>query len=107
MKAVAYHYWATDCGPCMRLKPSMLEMKEDFEGDVEWVSVDVRNTKTDLIQRYGVGPIPCLVVVVKNDAGKDIYSEKCTDRQSITPYFKVMQNAKTYIKINSTPQSST
>jgi hypothetical protein len=91
----------------MKLKPSFLGMKEEFEDDVEWVSVDVCKTKTDLIQRYGVGPIPCLVVVVKNDAGKDIYSEKCTDRQSITPYFKVMQNAKTYIKINSTPQSST
>ena len=105
MKATAYHYWAADCGPCMNLKPSMLEMKEEFE-DVEWVSVDVRNTKTDLIQRYGVGPIPCLVVVVKNDAGKDIYSEKCTDRKTIIPYFKVMQNAKTYIK-NATQQSST
>lgn len=105
MKAVAYHYWAADCGPCMKLKPSMLHMKEEFE-DVEWVSVDVRNTKTDLIQRYGVGPIPCLVVVVKNDTGKDIYSEKCTDHTSITSYFKVMQNAKTYIK-NATQQSST
>jgi hypothetical protein len=105
MKAVAYHYWAADCGPCMKLKPSMLEMKEEFE-DVDWVSVDVRNTKTDLIQRYGVGPIPCLVVVVKNNEGKDIYSEKCTDRTSITSYFKVMQNAKTYIK-NTTQQSST
>ena len=106
MKAVAYHYWAADCGPCMKLKPSMLEMKEEFE-DVDWVSVDVRNTKTDLIQRYGVGPIPCLVVVVKNDTGKDIYSEKCTDRTSITSYFKVMQNAKMYIKNNSTQQLST
>jgi len=107
MKVVAHHYWAEDCGPCMKLKPSFLAMKEEFEDDVEWVSVDVRKTKTDLIQRYGVGPIPCLVVVVRNDVGKDIYSEKCTDRQSITPYFKVMQNAKTYSKINSTPQSST
>ena len=101
MKAVAYHYWAEDCGPCMKLKPSMLEMKEEFQ-NTEWVSVDVRNTKTDLIQRYGVGPIPCLVVVVKNDTGKDIYSEKCTDRKSIAPYFKVMLNAVNFIKA-STP----
>jgi hypothetical protein len=101
MKAVAYHYWAEDCGPCMKLKPSMLEMKEEFQ-TIEWVSVDVRNTKTDLIQRYGVGPIPCLVVVVKNDTGKDIYSEKCTDRKSIAPYFKVMLNAVNFIKA-STP----
>jgi hypothetical protein len=75
----------------------MLEMSEDFP-DVEWVSVDVRNTKTDYIQRYGVGPIPCLVVTVKDQTGKDIYSEKCTDRVSITPYFKVMQNAVKFVK---------
>lgn len=103
MKAVAYHFWAEDCSPCMRLKPSMLEMSEDFP-DVEWVSVDVRNTKTDYIQRYGVGPIPCLVVTVQNETGKNIYSEKCTDRTSITPYFKVMQNAVKFVK-NSTQQS--
>jgi thiol-disulfide isomerase/thioredoxin len=103
MKSVAYHFWGADCGPCMRLKPSMLEMSEEFP-NIEWVSVDVRNTKTDLIQRYGVGPIPCLVVIVKNDVGKDIYSEKCTDRTSITPYFKTMQNALNFIK-NTTQQS--
>ena len=97
MKAVAYHFWGADCSPCMRLKPSMLEMSEDFP-DVEWVSVDVRTTKTDYIQRYGVGPIPCLVVTVKDQTGKDIYSEKCTDRASITPYFKVMQNAVKFVK---------
>jgi hypothetical protein len=85
----------------MRLKPNMLEMAEDFKDNVEWVSVDVRNTKTDYIQRYGVGPIPCLVVTVQNETGKNVYSEKCTDRTSITPYFKVMQNAVKFIK-NST-----
>jgi len=103
MKSVAYHFWGADCAPCMRLKPSMLEMSQEFP-TVEWVSVDVRNTKTDLIQRYGVGPIPCLVVTVKNDVGKDIYSEKCTDRTSITPYFKIMQNSLNFIK-NTTQQS--
>jgi thiol-disulfide isomerase/thioredoxin len=100
MKAVAYHFWGADCGPCMKLKPSMLEMSEDFP-DIEWVSVNVRETKTDYIQRYGVGPIPCLVVTVKDATGKDVYSEKCTDRTSITPYFKVMQNSVKFVK-NST-----
>ena len=98
MKAVAYHFWAADCGPCMKLKPSMQLMKEEFEDNVEWVSVDVRNTKTDYIQRYGVGPIPCLVLVVKNDTGKDIYSEKCTNRESIIPYYKIMNSAVKFTK---------
>ena len=102
MKQVAYHFWAADCGPCMKLKPAILEMKEDFE-NAEWVSVDVRNTKTDLIQRYGVGPIPCLVVTVKNDKGEDIYSQRCTDRTSVVSYFKTMKTASDFIK-NSTLQ---
>jgi len=97
MKCVAYYFTAPDCSACAKLKVGMLMMAEDYP-DIEWVTVNVRETKTDLVQRYGVKPLPTLVVAVKDSTGKDIYSEKCSDRTSVMPYNKIMTNGLNYSK---------
>ncbi|MBR4225180.1 MAG: thioredoxin [Oscillospiraceae bacterium] len=53
---------ATWCGPCRMLAPIVDELADEYDGQVEFYSVDV-DENPDLAQEYGVFSIPTLVVL--------------------------------------------
>lgn len=54
-------FWATWCGPCKMLAPTIAELSEDFEGKAQVCKVDV-DENADLAQRYGIYSIPSVFI---------------------------------------------
>ena len=80
---VLVDFWATWCGPCKMLAPTIEELAEDYEGRVKVCKVDVDENQ-GLAVRFGVFSIPTVFilkdgVVVKKIIGlsdKDEYAEE-------------------------------
>ncbi|MBQ7990772.1 MAG: thioredoxin [Oscillospiraceae bacterium] len=53
---------ATWCGPCRMLAPIVDELADEYDGQVEFYSVDV-DENPDLAAEFGVMSIPTLVVL--------------------------------------------
>jgi thioredoxin 1 len=56
-KGVLVDFWATWCGPCKMLRPTIDEIAEEYEGKIDVYSVDV-DEEPDLAARFGVMSIP-------------------------------------------------
>ncbi len=57
-------FWATWCGPCKMLAPTIEELASQYDGKAVVAKVDV-DQQPALAQRYGVMSIPT-VVLLKN-----------------------------------------
>ena len=58
---VLVDFFATWCGPCRALAPTLDELAGDVAGRARVVKLDV-DEAPDLAQRYGISSIPCLVL---------------------------------------------
>lgn len=58
---VLVDFYATWCGPCRALAPTLDELAGDLAGRVRIVKLDV-DQAPDLAGQYGISSIPCLVV---------------------------------------------
>lgn len=69
-----YHFWSTKCGPCMKLKPVIADLKEEFS-TLTWTSINILNDPEGITQKYGITKIPAIVVVsakgIDRHAGMD------------------------------------
>lgn len=59
-KTVLVDFFATWCGPCMRIAPILEELDEEVP-DVEFVKVDV-DPNMDFAQELGVMSVPTLIL---------------------------------------------
>ena len=57
---VLVDFWATWCGPCKALAPTLEKLSESYQGKVKFVKVDVDQNPEKAAQ-YGVRSIPTLV----------------------------------------------
>jgi thiol-disulfide isomerase/thioredoxin len=82
-KVVVLDFWATWCGPCMRELPSILKLRQEFAGKVEFLGINdespgvikgfVRKHNSDMPvlmdesrevhNQYGVNAIPTLLII--------------------------------------------
>jgi thiol-disulfide isomerase/thioredoxin len=91
-KIEAYHFWSTTCAPCNAIKPLMADLKEEFDGKLTWISVNVQQDSNNFREAFKVTSWPTVVVVVKDATGNVVY----TDRHSGTAaagYYRIIRNA--------------
>lgn len=50
------------CGPCKMLSPVLSKISDEYEGKVDFYSVDVDENQ-DLAVKYGISSIPALVLL--------------------------------------------
>lgn len=58
------------CPPCQQLKPIFSQLKDEYQGKVDFVSVDV-DSVPELAQKYDIHNIPALLYVSRD--GKEMY----------------------------------
>ena len=58
---VLVDFWATWCGPCRMLAPTVSEIAEKFSGKVKVCKCDI-DENIPLAEKYGIEVIPTLIV---------------------------------------------
>ena len=58
---VLVDFWATWCGPCKMLAPTVSEIADEYEGKVKVCKLDV-DQAMDIAMSYGVASIPTLIL---------------------------------------------
>lgn len=63
---VVLHFWSPTCGPCKVIKPALEDLKDEFEEQIQWVSVNTHQDTKGIAQQLRVTVVPT-IVVLKND----------------------------------------
>ncbi len=58
-----FHFWSPTCGPCMVIKPSLQMLKEEFEGQIEWISINTKEDPKAVARLMNISVVPTIVVV--------------------------------------------
>ena len=64
-KPVVLDFWATWCGPCRKIAPTIQELAEQYDGQVVIGKVNIEEEADDLVSEYGIRNIPT-VLFIKN-----------------------------------------
>ena len=68
-KPVLIDFWATWCGPCKMLAPTVSEIADEYEGKVKVCKLDV-DQAMDIAMSYGVASIPTLILFKDGESVK-------------------------------------
>ena len=66
---VLVDFWATWCGPCKMLAPTVAEIAEEYAGRVKVGQVNVDNAP-EIAARYGITSIPVLLLFRNGEVAK-------------------------------------
>ncbi|MCQ2110421.1 MAG: thioredoxin [Bacteroidaceae bacterium] len=82
-KPVVIDFWATWCGPCRRLAPTIQELAAEYEGRVIVGKCDIEENQ-DLTDRFEIMSVPTVAIIkdgklvdtVVGASGKAVYEQK-------------------------------
>lgn len=63
MTVTVFHFWSPTCGPCMTIKPMIEDLKEEFAGRIEWISINTKEDPKGVATLLKVNVVPTIVVV--------------------------------------------
>jgi thioredoxin-like negative regulator of GroEL len=63
MTVTVFHFWSPTCGPCKVIKPSLEMLKEEFEGQIEWISINTKEDPKAVARLMNISVVPTIVVV--------------------------------------------
>lgn len=88
-KPVVCDFFATWCGPCKMLAPVLEKLSSEYEGQAEFVKVDI-DKNPELAVRYGIMSIPYVAVFIGGEmADKSIgYMSADEAKDFISTYIK-------------------
>ena len=66
---VLVDFWATWCGPCKMLAPTIAKIAEEKDGQVKVCKLDV-DEAPEIAAKYGIASIPTLKVFVNGEVVK-------------------------------------
>ena len=76
---VLVDFWATWCGPCKMLAPTVSEIADEYEGKVKVCKLDVDQVPS-VAQRFGVMSIPTLIAFKDGkQIGKEVGVTSCEE----------------------------
>ena len=67
------HFWSPTCNPCKVIKPALEDIKEEFEGKIDWISINTKEDPKGYAPRLGVSVVPT-IIVFKDDTEIGRYS---------------------------------
>lgn len=63
MTVTVFHFWSPTCNPCMVIKPAIEDLKEEFDGRIEWLSINTKEDPKAVAPKLNVTMVPTIVVV--------------------------------------------
>lgn len=60
------HFWSHTCNPCKVIKPGLDAMKEEFEGQIQWVSINIKEDTKGIGAQFNIAVVPTIVVLKNN-----------------------------------------
>jgi thioredoxin-like negative regulator of GroEL len=63
MTVTVFHFWSPTCGPCKVIKPALDMLKEEFEGRIEWISINTKEDPKAVARLMNISVVPTIVVV--------------------------------------------
>lgn len=63
MTVTVFHFWSPTCNPCKVIKPALEMLKEEFEGQIEWISINTKEDPKAVARLMNISVVPTIVVV--------------------------------------------
>ena len=60
------HFWSPTCNPCKVIKPALEDIKEEFDGKLDWNSINTKDDPKGYSQKFNVSVVPTIIVFKGN-----------------------------------------
>ena len=85
---VLVDFWATWCGPCKLVAPSMEWADKTFAGSLKVVKINCTDGNKDLMEQYKVYGLPCLIVFKNGEKMAESHKEGAITRKDLVKYLE-------------------
>lgn len=62
-KPMVLDFWATWCGPCQKVGPTIQELANEYEGQAIIGKVNIEEDADDLVAEFGIRNVPTILFI--------------------------------------------